>query len=63
VGRSQDGGLANTLGLWTHIGRTMAWDAELEARVQALTVADVRDAMRRHLDVERMTFMKGGDFE
>jgi predicted Zn-dependent peptidase len=41
----------------------MAWDAELEARVQALTVADVRDAMRRHLDVERMTFMKGGDFE
>ena len=63
VGRTQDGGLANTLGLWTHVGRTMAWDAELEARVQALTVADVRDAMRRHLDVERMTFMKGGNFE
>jgi zinc protease len=63
VARAQDGGLAGTLGLWTHVGRTMAWDAELEARVQALTVVDVRDAMRRHLEVERMTFMKGGDFE
>jgi zinc protease len=62
VGRTQDGGLAGTLGLWTHVGRTMAWDAELEARVQALTVTDVRDAMRRHLDVAKMTFMRGGDF-
>jgi zinc protease len=63
VGRTQDVGLANTLGLWTHVGRTMAWDADLEARVQALTVEQVRDAMRRHFDVERMTFMRGGDFE
>ena len=29
----------------------------------ALTVEQVRDAMRRHLDVSKMTFMKGGDFE
>jgi zinc protease len=63
VGRTQDGGLANTLGLWTHVGRTMAWDADFEARVQALTVEQVRDAMRRHLDVTKMTFMRGGDFE
>ena len=62
VARTQDGGLAGTLGLWEHVGRTMAWTAEFEARVQALTVADVRDAMRRHLDVEKMTFMRGGDF-
>ena len=62
VARTQDGGLASTLGLWEHVGRTMAWTAELEARVQALTTAEVRDAMRRHLDVDKMTFMKGGDF-
>jgi zinc protease len=62
IGRTQDGGLAATLGLWTHVGRTMAWDAELEAKVAALTVEQVRDAMRRHLDVSKMTFMKGGDF-
>jgi zinc protease len=63
IARTQDGGVAATLGLWTHVGRTMAWDAELEARVQALTVTEVRDAMRRHLDVTKMTFMRGGDFE
>ena len=63
VNRTQDAGLANQLGLWTHVGRTMAWDAELEASVAALTVEEVRDAMRRHLDVTKMTFMKGGDFE
>jgi zinc protease len=62
VGRTQDGGVAGTLGLWEHVGRTMAWTAEFEARVQALTVEQVRDAMRRHFDVERMTFMRGGDF-
>jgi zinc protease len=62
IRRTQDGGLAGTLGLWTHVGRTMAWDAEFEAKVAALTVEQVRDAMRRHLDVSKMTFMKGGDF-
>jgi zinc protease len=63
VARTQDGGLANTLGLWTHVGRTMAWDADLETRVQALTVEQVREAMNRHLDVAKMTFMRGGDFD
>ena len=62
VARTQDAGVANQLGLWTHVGRTMAWDAELEAKVAALTVEQVRDAMRRHLDVSKMVFMKGGDF-
>lgn len=62
VGRAQDTVLANQLGLLTHVGRTMAWDAELESRVQALTAAEIRDAMRRHLDLNKMTFMKGGDF-
>ncbi|HET7608334.1 MAG TPA: pitrilysin family protein [Gammaproteobacteria bacterium] len=63
VSRAQDAGLVGTLGLWTHVGRTMAFDADLEAKVAALTVEQVRDAMNRHLDVNKMTFMKGGDFE
>ena len=62
VVRTQDGALAGRLGLWTHVDRTMAWDAELEARVQALTAEEIRAAMRRHLDLDQMTFMKGGDF-
>jgi hypothetical protein len=27
-----------------------------------LTVAQIRDAMNRHLDLKKMAFMRGGDF-
>ncbi len=46
-----------------HNDRTMAFHAELEVKVQALTTDDIRDAMRRHLDLEGLIIMKGGDFE
>ena len=62
IGRTQDGSVAAMLIGLDHVGRTLAWDAALEERVRALTPDEVRDAMRRHLDVEDMTFMKGGDF-
>jgi zinc protease len=62
VGRSQDGALTGMLLGGTHNGRTMAWDAELEAKVAALTPAEIRAAMQRHLDLDKMAFMKGGDF-
>ena len=62
ISRSQDGALTGMLVSGTHNERTMAWDAQLEARVLALTADDVREAMRRHLDLDKMTFMKGGDF-
>jgi zinc protease len=62
VARSQDGALTGMLVGATHNDRTMAWDAQLEARVRALTAENIREAMRRHLDVQKMTFMRGGDF-
>ncbi len=62
VSRAQDGALAGMLGARLHDDRTMAWDAQLEEHVRALTPAAIRDAMRRHLELDQMTFMKGGDF-
>ena len=62
LGRSQDGQLAGTLLGQTHNGRTMAWDAELEAKVRALTPEQIRAAMQKHLDLTKMAFMRGGDF-
>jgi zinc protease len=62
VGRAQDPQLAAMLLGNLRNDRTMAWDADLEAKVNALTGADIRDAMRRHLDLDEMAFMKGGDF-
>jgi zinc protease len=62
VARAQDQQLVGMLLAHTHNGRTMAWDGELEEKVLALTGAQIRDAMRKYLDVEAMAFMKGGDF-
>jgi zinc protease len=47
----------------THNDRTMAWDADLEARIQALTPEQIKLAMRKYLDLAKMTFMRGGDFK
>ena len=62
VSRTQDGALTGSLLAGLHNGRTMEWDADLDAKVGALKSADIRAAMQRHLDLAKMTFMKGGDF-
>jgi zinc protease len=45
-----------------YLGRTFAWDAELDRKVQALTPEQVLAAMRRHIDPAKMTLVKAGDF-
>ena len=62
LGRSQDGQLAGMLLGQTHNARTMAWDADLEAKVKALTPEQIRAAMQKYLDLTKMAFMRGGDF-
>jgi zinc protease len=62
VARAQDQQLTAILLGHAHNGRTMTWDTELEAKVSALTGAEIREAMARHIVIEDMTFMKGGDF-
>ena len=62
VGRSQDGSLVGQIENHMHYGRTILWDAELEEKVLALTPEQVLEAMRRHIDIDAMTIMKGGDF-
>jgi zinc protease len=41
----------------------MAWDGELEKKVQALTSQQISAAMRKYFDPSTLTFMKGGDFK
>ncbi|MEJ7809468.1 MAG: pitrilysin family protein [Gemmatimonadaceae bacterium] len=43
-------------------GRTMAFDAVLDAQIAALTPADVVAAMRRHIDPAKLVVVKAGDF-
>jgi zinc protease len=62
VTRAQDNALAGQLGSYLFLGRTLAWDAELERKVAALTPDQIRDAMARHIDPARLVVVKAGDF-
>jgi zinc protease len=63
VGRSQDQGLAGLLMSNERWGRTLQFDENLEAKVQALTPQQIGDALRRHLDLANLTYVKAGDFK
>jgi zinc protease len=62
VTRAQDPQLARTLASDLFIGRTLAWDATLEKKVQALTADEIAAALRKHLDPSKLTVVKAGDF-
>ena len=60
--RAQDSGLARQLASYLYLGRTLAFDAELEAKLAKLKPEDVRKAMERHLDWAKAAQVKAGDF-
>ena len=62
VGRSNDTALAGQLAQSDFDGVTMAFAADLEAKVAALTPQQIQDAMRRNLDTSAMSIVKAGDF-
>lgn len=40
----------------------MSFIAKREAAIAALTPEDINAAMRRHFDLEKMSFVRAGDF-
>jgi zinc protease len=61
--RTEDGSIANTLMSRERWGRTLLWDAKLEAAVAALTAEQVNEAFKRHVDAPAISIVKGGDFK
>jgi zinc protease len=61
--RIQDRSLIGRLSLYAFLDRTFAWDIDFEKKIAALTPEQVRDAMRRHMDPSKITFVKAGDFK
>jgi zinc protease len=61
--RADESSLAGVLSGLERWGRTMDWDAQLEAKVSALTPQQVHDALKRHLDLNTISIVKGGDFK
>ena len=62
VARSQDGQLATTLATLLLNDRAMAWEADVDAKVQALTADQVTAAFRRNIDPRKLTIVKAGSF-
>jgi zinc protease len=62
VGRAQDTELAGRLNTLQFLGRTMAWDADLDRKVAALAPEAVKAALGRHLDPAKISMVKAGDF-
>ena len=61
-GRSSDTAMAGILLGNLFLGRTMAFTAKREAAIAALTPDAILEAMRRHIDVAKLSFFRGGDF-
>ena len=63
VSRANDTELVSRLNSNTFNNRTMAWDAELEAKVKALTPEQIRAAMRKYLAPGSLSYFRAGDFK
>jgi zinc protease len=62
VGRSQDGQLAGTLNTYLFSKRDYKFDEELEKKIQALSPEQINTAMKKYITVDKMNFVKAGDF-
>lgn len=63
LNRSEDRALATMLADNEYEGRTMAFQADLEKKVAALTNQQLIDAMRRHINPSQLSYVKAGDFK
>ena len=63
LARTRDETLNARLAQYLFLGRTFAWDIDFERRIAALTPGEVRDALRRHLDLARLAVTMAGDFD
>jgi zinc protease len=63
VSRSQDGTLLRLIAGREDAGRTLAWDEQMDAKLDALTLDQVNAAFRRHIDAAALSIAKAGDFK
>jgi zinc protease len=62
VSRSEEAALARAILADAQYDRTMKWDEQLEARIDALTPDQINAAFRRNIDPDALSIVKAGDF-
>ncbi len=60
--RSSDSTIASILNSNLFLDRDMSFIAKREAAVAVLTAEDINAAFKRHVDLDKMSFFRGGDF-
>ena len=61
--RSTDSSLASQLATLQRVGRTFAFEAEYEKKLEAVKPEQVLAAFRKHVDLKRMVTVQAGDFK
>lgn len=62
IARTRDSVLASGFIRHLHLGRTMKWDEAYEARLKAVTLADVRAVLKKYIDPAKFVSVYAGDF-
>ncbi len=63
VSRSDDRSLLSISPTMSTNRRTMAYQKDLDVKISALTSEQIVDAMRRHIDPAKLSYVKAGDFK
>jgi zinc protease len=63
VSRANDTALAGLLSNLRHTGRTMAYEADLEKKIEALTPEQIQAALKKHIEPKGLVIVTAGDFE
>ena len=63
LARTQDRALAGRLASYLYIGRTFAWDIELESKIASLRAAEVNAALAKYVDPAKLSLVLAGDFK
>jgi zinc protease len=63
LARAQDRQLVSRLGLYAYVGRTFAWDIDLESKIASLTPQQVNAALRKYIDPAKLAVVVAGDFK
>lgn len=63
LSRVEDRRLASLLASYLYIGRTLAWDVDFQKKIDALTMPQVQDALKKYIDVSKISIYKAGSFK
>lgn len=62
VNRSQDRRLTGKMNNNLRLDRKMSWEDALESKISDLSLEEVNAAMKKHIDHNKMVYVKAGDF-